>query len=218
MWLSGFFPQLLAGTWVTLLLACSSLVVGLLLGILGAMGEIAPQRWIRYPTGLFINLVRGLPELLIIFFTYFGGSFLLNHFFQQPTAISPFLAGTLALGFIFGAYASQTLRSAFNAIPKQQIEAGIALGMPRYQIGWRIIFPQLWRKALPGLGNLWFVLLKDTALVSLIGLSDLMGKTQIAASSTQQPFTFYLAAACIYLLLTSISMYGLHCLTRKPYV
>ena len=212
--LSGFSLQIFQGTAITIQLAISALVVGLFFGLLGAIGETTTIRWVRYFATLLISIVRGLPELLIIFFVYFGGTLILTRIFNYSTTISPFIAGTIALALIFGAYASQTLRAALQAIPKHYEEAAIALGMSRWQINWRIIFPQLWRNALPGLGNLWFVLLKDTALISLIGLSDLVGKTQIAASTTQQPFTFFLLAACVYLILTSLSLFGLHLMER----
>jgi ABC-type arginine transport system permease subunit len=129
--------------------------------------------------------------------------------------VSAFLAGTVGLALIFGSYASQVFRGAFLAIPLGQGEAARALGLNRRQVFAHILLPQAWRHALPGLSNLWLVLLKDTALVSLIGLADLMNKSQVAASTTHQPFVFFLTAALLYLIMTSISQGLLRKLTAN---
>ncbi|MCW9053331.1 MAG: ABC transporter permease subunit, partial [Motiliproteus sp.] len=126
-----------------------------------------------------------------------------------------FVAGVTALSIAFGAYATEVFRGAIQEIPKGQREAAIALGMSRFQTFRRIILPQVWRLALPGLGNLFLVLLKDTALVSVIGLNELMRQTVVAVGNTKEPFTFYFAAAMVYLLMTSISMLGLHFLEKR---
>jgi len=212
---SGFFLQLAAGAWITLQLALSALMLGLLLGLLGAAAEASRLSVVRrFATGL-ISSIRGLPELVVIFLVYFGGTLLFTTLVGHYVNVSSFLAGVLALALLFGAYASQTFRGAFLAVPKGQVEAGKALGLSRRQLFFHIQLPQVWRHALPGLGNLWLVLLKDTALVSLIGLSDLMNRAQLASSTTHQPFTFYLAAALFYLLMTSISQMVLHQITQK---
>lgn len=213
--LDGFLTQLLIGTWVTIKLACSALVLGLISGIIGMLGENSKITYLRYLCIGFIGLLRGLPELLVLFFIYFGSGYLLSKLLGRYIEVTSFTAGTIALGLIFGAYASQVFRGAFLTIPKGQYEAAQALGIHPAQIFWRILLPQAWRYALPGLGNLWFVLLKDTALVSLIGLADLMNNAQIAASSTQKPFTFFLATACIYLILTTLSQYIFDYLSRR---
>lgn len=203
--LHAYLLQLILGLGVTLKVAVYALIFGLILGLLGALCEFSKHTWIRYTFITFNTIIRGVPELLVLFFIYFGSAEVLNHLFNNQVAVSSFAAGVIALGLIFGAYASQTLRGAFLAVPTGQIEAAKALGLNRRQSFSLILLPQAWRHALPGLGNLWLVLLKDTALVSLIGLSDLMMRTQAAAVTTQQPFTFYLAAATIYLMITSIS-------------
>ena len=129
-----------------------------------------------------------------------------NHFPCSVVEIDAFTAGVLTLGFVFGAYATEVFRGAIISIHKGQIEAAQAIGMNRWQVFNRIMLPQVWRFALPGIGNLWLVLLKDTALISVIGLDELMRKTYVAAGSTQDPFTFFAFAAFIYLALTAISM------------
>jgi His/Glu/Gln/Arg/opine family amino acid ABC transporter permease subunit len=203
--LSGYLPILLTGLILTLKVAIVALILGMILGLIGASAEASKVNWLRYLFIGYHSVIRGLPELLILFFIYFGGSEILNKIFRYSAGVSSFVAGVIGLAMIFGAYASQTFRGAFLAIPKGQTEAAKALGLDRWQRFRLILLPQAWRHALPGLSNLWLVLLKDTALVSLIGLADLMMQAQAAAVSTAKPFTFYFAAAVIYLILTSIS-------------
>jgi polar amino acid transport system permease protein len=119
--------------------------------------------------------------------------------------VGAFAAGVTALSIAFGAYATEVFRAAIQALPKGQWESAYALGLPRLTTFYRIILPQVWRLALPGLGNLFQVLLKDTALVSVVGLNDIMRQAYVATGSTKEPFTFYMAAALIYLGLTAIS-------------
>lgn len=213
--LNGFLLQMLDGMLVTIELAICSALLGIFLGLCGALFEALPIRWLRYPVSAIIFLIRGLPELLILFFMYFGMTALLNYFFGRYIDISPFLAGTLALGLIFGAYASQVFYGAFAAVDHGQIDAGLAIGFSRLQVFTRIQLPQAWRHAIPGLGNLWLGLIKDTAIVTLIGLTDLMTQAKIAATATYQPFTFYLIAAFIYLIITIISQQVLDFFTLK---
>lgn len=218
---SGFFHQLVEGAVVTIQLSLCALLLGLLIGLLGATAESARLSFIRRSATVVISLVRGLPELVVIFFVYFGGTLLLTKLVGRYVPISSFVAGVCALALLFGAYASQTFRGAFLAIPTGQVEAGKALGFTAKQLFWHVQLPQVWRYALPGIGNLWLVLLKDTALISLIGLSDLMRTAQTAASTTQKPFTFYLSAAVFYLVMTSVSHVFLQCVTKaanKPFL
>lgn len=215
MFLDGYLPQLLLGLLMTIKVALCALVFGLSMGFIGAIAESSKIKIWRSIFIVWHAIIRGVPELLIIFFIYFGAAEVINHFFGQSINVSSFWAGVIALGFIFGAYSSQTLRGAFLAIPPGQIEAAKALGLGRWQTFRLILLPQAWRHALPGLGNLWLVLLKDTALVSLIGLADIMMKAQGAAINTAKPFTFYLIAALAYLLLTSVSETSLWYLRQR---
>jgi His/Glu/Gln/Arg/opine family amino acid ABC transporter permease subunit len=203
--LLGYVTQMLIGTMTTLKLAFCSLLIGMTIGLSVALLESVPIRWIKYITSSIIFVIRGLPELLVLFFIYFGLTALLGNIFQHYVEISAFTAGVLALSLIFGAYASQVFRGAFLAIDNGQIEAGKAIGFSYWQIFFRVQLPQAWRHAIPGLGNLWLVLLKDTAIVTLIGLTDMMNAAKMAASTTQKPFIFYLIAALIYLLITTVS-------------
>lgn len=206
----GFGDELLLGALVTLEIAVYSLAIGLVLGLLAAGGKLSSSRTLRYCAEAYTLLIRGIPELLIILLVYYSGGAAIESLLKAVGMEGAFdfnkrLAGALALGLIFGAFASEVFRGAFMAVPAGQIEAGIAAGMSRSQIFRRIRFPQMLRFALPGLANLWMVLLKDTSLVSIIALDELMRETNVAAEATQKPFLFYAAATILYLLLTIVS-------------
>lgn len=207
--LQGYGPILLQGTLLTIKLGLTSLVFGLLFGLLGALAKLSGIWILEKLANLYTTVVRGIPELLMVFFIFFGGGIILAMIAKQlgysgRVDISQFWAGVAALSIMFGAYATEVFRMAIQDIPKGQWESAQSIGMRPTQTFFRIILPQMWMVALPGLGNLALVLLKDTALVSLIGLHDLMYFSQRAAQSTQQPFTFFLTAALIYLVLTSV--------------
>ena len=206
--LQGFGHLLISGTWVTIQLAIASLLVGLVFGLMGAAAKLSDNRVARWLATGYTTLVRGLPELLLVLTIYFGGSQLLMWIagwfgYDEYIEIGPFIAGVAALSIAFGAYATEVFRMAMQEIPKGQWEAGLACGMSTPRTFFRIILPQVWRLAIPGLGNLFQVLLKDTALVSVVGLNDIMRQSQVAISSTKEPFTFFMVAAAIYLLLTA---------------
>jgi polar amino acid transport system permease protein len=203
--LSGFGWQLLAGAAVTLEVAFLSLAFGVALGIAGAAAKLSPLAWIRVPATLLTNLVRGVPEFLLLLIVYFSLPDLLSGLLGTDVSIGPLAGGVLALSVVFGAYASETFRGGFAAVPKGQIEAARAFGMPRARIFVRIHLPQAWRYALPGISNLWQTLLKDTSLVSVLGLEEIMRKADIAAQVTKRPFDFYVAAALIYLAFVLLS-------------
>jgi His/Glu/Gln/Arg/opine family amino acid ABC transporter permease subunit len=204
----GYGHQLLTGAFTTLAVAFCALAIGLILAFAGALGELSRNSFLRKFTLIITSLVRGVPELLVLFGIYFGGSALLSVIVHRDAQVNSFIAGAFALGLIFAAYGAQTLRGAFQAIPRGQCEAAQALCLSPFYTFLHVLLPQAWRYALPGLGNLWLVLLKDSALVSLLGLSDLMNKSQLAASNTHQPFKFYLIAALIFLILTTFSEFS----------
>lgn len=207
--LQGFGQLLLTGSVVTIKVALTSLAIGMVLGLVGASAKLSSIWVVRKLADIYTTLIRGIPELLLIMFLYFGGTILLNTALQSLgydnyVDISQFWAGVVALSLAFGAYATEVLRMAIQEIPKGQWEAARAIGMPRVQTFFRIILPQVWRLALPGLGNLFLVLIKDTALISVVGLKDLMYFAKKGAESTKEQFTFFMAAACIYLLMTIV--------------
>ena len=218
--LLGFGAQLAAGTLVTAGLAVASLAGGLLLGIAGAAAQMSRRRLPRAAAHAYTTAVRGVPELLVVLIVYFGASAVIGRVaglfgatgYFEP---SPFIAGVVALSLTFGAYATEVLRGAFLAVPRRQTEAAYAIGLNRLQTFRHVLLPQVWRTALPGLGNLFLVLLKDTSLVSVVGLDELMRKSAIAVSYTREPFTFYFAAALIYLAMTACSMAAIQALERR---
>ncbi|MGB0682513.1 MAG: ABC transporter permease [Magnetovibrionaceae bacterium] len=207
--LHGFGNLLFQGTLMTVALALCSLGGGLLLGLAGASAKLSPNPLARWLGGAYTTVVRGLPELLVVLVIYFGSAGALNAAasligYDDYIELGRFQAGVIALSLTFGAYATEVFRGAIQSIPKGQIEAAIAYGMTPIQCFLRITLPQVWRVALPGLGNLFLVLMKDTSLVSVIGLDELMRQASIATGFTKEPFTFYVAAALIYLALTLI--------------
>lgn len=218
--LQGFGAQLLIGTALTIELALASAALGILIGLGLASLKLSRSRLGRGFADLYTTIFRGVPELIIVLLVYFGASIFLTSLSQLfgnegAVELHPFLAGTLAMSLAFGAYASEVFRGALQALPRGQIEAARAFGMSRTLAFRRVALPQVWRFALPGLGNIFLVLLKDTSLVSVIGLEELMRKTAIAVSNTKEPFAFYLAAAVIYLAMTVVSMVGLGALERR---
>lgn len=212
--LNGFGLQLLRGVGVTLAVACLAFGFGMAAALGWVFLQSSGSNFFARLTGWFMLVIRGLPELLILFVFYFGGSILLN-VINPAFSMNAFFAGVLALGLIFAAYASQTFWGAVLAVPSEQVEAAKALGMAQRHIFRRILLPQMWKHALPGIYNLWLVLLKDSALVSLIGLSDLMNQAQLAANTTNNPFKFYAVAALVFLIFTTLSQGVFHLFYRK---
>ncbi|MGL4755469.1 MAG: arginine ABC transporter permease ArtQ [Aeromonadaceae bacterium] len=231
---------LLDAALMTLGLALVSLLVGLALALLFSAAELSRWRIVSWPVVTLTTLIRGLPEILVVLFIYFGSSqllFLLADGINYGCAswlgnpgwcqaswgyveMSPFWCGVIALALLFASYATQTLRAALKAVPKGQRQAAQALGLPAAHSFWRIVLPQAWRHALPGLGNQWLVLLKDTALVSLIGVDDLMRQSQLAVASPTSghgPFTWYALAAAIYLVITLVTGWGLSRLRARSF-
>ncbi|MGY3994863.1 arginine ABC transporter permease ArtQ [Aeromonas veronii] len=200
---------LLDAAWMTLGLALASLVGGMVLALAFSAAELSKQRALVWPVATLTTLIRGLPELLVVLFIYFGSTQVLFLITGEYVEFSPFACGVLALSLLFASYATQSLRAALNAVPSGQRLAALALGLGKSHIFFRIVLPQAWRHALPGLGNQWLVLLKDTALVSLIGVNEMMRQAQMASASTYEPFTWYAAAALIYLAISLVSEYGL---------
>ncbi|MDN3701665.1 arginine ABC transporter permease ArtQ [Vibrio artabrorum] len=205
MQLTGYSLGLVEASWMTVQLAFVSLLVGLVLAVLFAGGEMSRHIAIKWPTTMFVTIVRGLPEILVVLFIYFGSTQVLFMLTGDFVEVSPFISGVIALSLIFASYASQTIRGALKAVSRGQREAATALGIPQSYAFFRIVLPQAVRHALPGLTNQWLVLLKDTALVSLIGVTDLLKQAQLTSAATHEAFTWYATAAAIYLVITLIT-------------
>jgi len=197
--------QLLIGAGVTLLLGFCSAVFALTLATVFLMLGQLGSRIVNAFLLVYSTIIRGIPEILVIFLTFFGAAVILTKINGSYAELSPFFAGVLALGLVFAAYSYEVLRGAFEAIPKGQFEAGQALGIGSVQTFFHIILPQLMQRALPGLGNLWLILLKETSLVSVIGLEELMRKSTLAAGVKHDPLFYYCYGALFYLAITAFS-------------
>ena len=207
--LHGYGASLLTGAGLSIAVAFCSLAVATVLGLLGAAARLSRNRVLRTLAQVYTTVIRGVPDLVMMFLVYFGGQLLVNkladRFHWDDVTIDPFVAGTLTIGLIFGAYLTEIFRGAFLAVPHGQREAALAYGMTPAQALRRVVGPQMLRHALAPLSNTWLVMVKSTAIVSLIGLSDLMQRASNAGNSTQQPFLFYCAAGVLYLVFTSLS-------------
>lgn len=211
---------LLSGTAVTIQLALASLTLSVLLGLIGASAKLAVNPIFRRTANIYTTLVRGVPDLVLMMLLFYGGQQVVNDLggatgWWDYVEINQFIAGVWSIGFVFGAYMTETFRGAILAIPRGQIEAGISCGMTPLLIFRRITWPQMVRHALPSFTNNWLVLIKATALVSVIGLHDLVWNASTAGRSVREPFSFMFAVLIIYLILTACSDVGLRWLDRR---
>ena len=206
----GWGPLLLQAAGMTLAVSVCAFVLGLALGAVGASARLSRSRLARGAAETYTTVVRGVPDLLIIYLFYFGGSQVLTSlahafggagFFGLPA----FLVGTLAVGIVSGAYQTELLRGAFGAIPRGELEAARAVGMGKLLMLRRITAPLVLRTALPGMGNIWQQVIKESALISVTGLVELLRQVTVGAGSTRQPFVFYIAGTVLYLVLTTVS-------------
>ncbi len=218
--MSGYFSSILQGALLTVGVSLAALMVAIVLGLIGAAAKLSGRPVAVAVATVYTTLVRGIPELVLMLLIFYGGTIGLNHLLEamgskKTVDINPFAAGVLTIGFIYGAYMTETFRGAILSIPKGQMEAAWAFGMGRVQTFLRITLPQMVRYALPGFTNNWLVLIKATALVSLIGLHEMTYLAKQASSATREPFTFYLFAAGLFLVYTSVSLWALRWLERR---
>ncbi|MBK0002302.1 histidine ABC transporter permease HisQ [Erwinia sp. S38] len=217
--LYGYSEVIFKGAIVTLELALSSVVLAVVLGLIGAGAKLSNNRPLAMIFEGYTTLIRGVPDLVLMLLIFYGLQIILNHLTDLIGVgqfdIDPMVAGIITLGFIYGAYFTETFRGAYMAVPKGQIEAATAYGFTSSQIFRRVLFPGMMRFALPGIGNNWQVILKATALVSLLGLEDVVKATQLAGKTTWQPFYFAIVAGVIYLIFTTLSNGVLWWLERR---
>lgn len=218
--LTEYGPMVLSGLGLTVALSLAAVSLAVLFGALGAALRLSPNRALRGIGRSYTTLIRGIPDLVLMLLVFYGGQTLLNNLGNSTgwwsyLEISPFMAGSITIGFIFGAYMTETFRGAFLSIPPGQIEAAKAIGMTTRQFMFRIVWPQIVPLALPSFTNNWLVLLKTTALASILGLHDIMYNAHQAGRTSQEPFLFLLMAFFIYLGLTMISDAGLRALGRR---
>ncbi|NTI17565.1 ABC transporter permease subunit [Agrobacterium rhizogenes] len=213
--MSGFFVQFVHGLQVTVLVAAASGILGTLLGLFVAVIKLSQLRLPVLIGQAYTTIVRGLPELLVILVVYFGGTAAITALTGRYVEISAFAAGVAALTVVFGAYCAEIFRGAIQSIAQGQTEAALSLGLASWQVWLLVILPQMIRVALPAFGNLWVSLLKDTSLISIVGLTDIMRVAFIGAGSMRAPLTFYLAASALYLAMTSLSLASFRLLERR---
>jgi histidine transport system permease protein len=223
--LAGYGPQIFAGTITTVELSVLSLIVSFVLGLIGASAKLSKSRFLSGLATVYTTIIRGVPDLVLMLLIFYSLQIWLNDAtdyldniqsqFDFEVSLDPFTSGVITLGFIYGAYFTETFRGAFLAVPRGQLEAARAFGMRPSLVFRRILFPQMMRFALPGLANNWQVILKATALVSLIGLTDVIKAAQNAGEGTFRTFYFMSVAGLVYLVLTTVSNGVLMLLERK---
>jgi polar amino acid transport system permease protein len=207
----GWGDELLAGLWLTIRISICAYLVGMVLGLIGAGAKLSGSRVARGTADLYTTIVRAVPELLLIILIYYTGTSALSQMLAsfglgEAVEVDAFAAAVAALGFITGAYMTEVFRGAILAVPKGQMEAARAYGMPPVLRFRRILFPQLMRYALPGLNNLWLVVTKDSSLISVVGAYELLFNAKQAAGQEKYYMFFYSVAALLFLVLTIASM------------
>lgn len=213
--LQGYGNLLWEGTKLTVAVGLCSMGIAIVLGLIGAWGKLCKNKLVNSLTSIYTTVVRGVPELVMILLVFYGVPTLILDITAAMGReiiidLNPFISGICTIGFIYGAFSTEVFRGAFMAVPRGQIEAARAMGMNSVLTFRRVLLPQVWRFALPGLGNVWMVLIKATALISVIQLPELMRSSEIAARATRMPFTVFFVASLIYLGITVASMYLQH--------
>lgn len=206
----GWGPSLLVATGMTLALSVMGFALGAIVGSVAAGGRLSSARLPRAIAAFYSTVFRGVPDLLTIYLFYYGGSVALTVIArsfgsEDFVGLPSFATGVVAIGIISGAYQAEVYRGAYLAVDAGQFDAARALALTRFQMLRLVIVPQLLRHAIPGLSNVWQLVLKDSALISVIGLVELMRQAQIGAGSTREPFLFYLAAAGLYFVIAAIT-------------
>jgi octopine/nopaline transport system permease protein len=207
---NGWGQALLLGACMTLAVAVCGFLIGGAIGTFGAWAKIGGTPALRRVADGYTTVLRGIPDLLVIYLFYFGGSTVLSalgHLVGASGFIGfpGFLAGAMAVGVTSGAHHTEVLRGAYRAVAQGEIEAALACGMPRMLRFRRIVAPLTLRHALPGLGNVWQLVLKESALISVTGVIELLRQAQVGAGSTGRPFDFFVAAAVLYLVISTLS-------------
>lgn len=215
----GWGWNMLRGLASTLQIAIGAYALGLIIGLGGALGKLNGSSFTRWMLEIYTTLIRAVPELVLILLLYYAGTQAINHVLElmgyRPIDISGLVAGIAVLGIVQGAYATEVIRGAMLAIPRGQIEAATAFGMSRWKILRRITIPAMLPFALPGMSNLWLIVTKDTALLAVVGFSELALTTRQASGATRAYFMFFMAAALLYLSVTLVSNQIFRVLERR---
>ena len=217
---TGWGDELFIATLMTVAVSLTAMIIGFLFALIFTPLKLSKYKIFNLIGNFYTTVIRGVPELLVIYLFFFGGSgalmFVASMFgYNDYIEINAFMTGAFAIGIISGAYSTEVFRGAILSIDKGQFEASKVLGLNKYIYFFKVIMPQMLRLALPNISNVWQITLKDTSLISVTGLVEIMRQSYIAAGSTRDPLFFYSFAAVLYLLLTFISMKFLNSLEKK---
>ena len=208
---TGWGDELFRATLMTIAVSITAMIIGFLFALIFTPLKLSKNKFLNFIANSYTTIIRGVPELLVIYLFFFGGTgavmFVASIFgYNEYIEINAFITGAFAIGIISGAYSTEVFRGAIQSIDKGQFEAANVLGLNKFGKFFKIILPQTLRLAIPNLSNVWQITLKDTSLISVTGLVEIMRQSYIAAGSTRDPLFFYSFAAVLYLLLTYISM------------
>ena len=208
---TGWGDELFRATLMTIAVSLTAMVIGFSFAAIFTPLKLSKYKSLNLVANIYTTVIRGVPELLVIYLFFFGGSgaimFVASMFgYNEYIEINAFITGSFAIGIISGAYSTEVFRGAIQSIDKGQFEAAKVLGFSKFKQFYKIILPQMMRLAIPNLSNVWQITLKDTSLISVTGLVEIMRQSYIAAGSTRDPLFFYSFAAVLYLLLTYLSM------------
>jgi octopine/nopaline transport system permease protein len=208
---NGWGDELFFATLMTLVVAITAMFIGFIFSLIFTPLKITNNKILNFIGNFYTTVIRGVPELLVIYLFFFGGSaavmFVAKIFgYDGYIEINAFITGAFSIGIISGAYSTEVFRGAIQSIDKGQFEACKVLGLNKYIYSFKIVIPQMLRLAIPNLNNVWQITLKDTSLISVTGLVEIMRQSYIAAGSTRDPLFFYSFAALLYLILTFFSM------------
>ena len=208
---TGWGDELFYATLMTIAVSITAMLIGFLFALIFTPLKLSKNKFLNFIANSYTTIIRGVPELLVIYLFFFGGTgaimFVASIFgYNEYIEINAFITGAFAIGIISGAYSTEVFRGAIQSIDKGQFEAANVLGLNKFEKFFKIILPQTLRLAIPNLSNVWQITLKDTSLISVTGLVEIMRQSYIAAGSTRDPLFFYSFAAVLYLLLTYLSM------------
>ena len=217
---TGWGDELFIATLMTIAVSITALLIGFIFALIFTPLKLSKNKFLNLIANCYTTVIRGVPELLVIYLFFFGGSGAIMYVasifgYNDYIEINAFLTGSFSIGIISGAYSTEVFRGALQSIDKGQFEASKVLGFKKYVYFFKIILPQMLRLAIPNLSNVWQITLKDTSLISVTGLVEIMRQSYIAAGSTRDPLFFYSFAAVLYLMLTFFSMQLLNRLELK---
>ena len=208
---SGWGDELAIATLMTIAVSITAMLIGFIFAAIFTPLKLSKKKYLNLVSNSYTTVIRGVPELLVIYLFFFGGSGAIMYVasifgYNDYIEINAFLTGSFSIGIISGAYSTEVFRGAIQSIDKGQFEAAKVLGVSKFTQFYKIILPQMLRLAIPNLSNVWQITLKDTSLISVTGLVEIMRQSYIAAGSTRDPLFFYSCAAVLYLMLTFLSM------------